>query len=248
MMLARALVFLAGFCLMTIELLAGRIMAPYLGVSLYTWTSVIGAVLVGVTFGNTLGGWLADRYHSARVLGLCFAFAGLLTVFVNTLARAFGPRLAASGWPLSSSTAVFACFVFFPAAFCLSTITPQVIKRTLHSLDQTGMTIGNLGAWSALGSITGTFVTGFIFIAFFGTNMVLDIMAILLFATAILVAWRERIWRHRMALFIAMFLVGDLLMPRMCAQETATTCTRLIAGKPESLVVTTTIAAIVPFP
>ena len=59
---ANIVVFIASFCTLVIELVAGRIMAPYVGVSLYTWTSIIGVVLAGISIGAYLGGLIADRY------------------------------------------------------------------------------------------------------------------------------------------------------------------------------------------
>ena len=46
------IVFISSACIMILELVAGRIIAPYVGVSLYTWTSVIGVVLAGISLGN----------------------------------------------------------------------------------------------------------------------------------------------------------------------------------------------------
>ena len=43
------IVFVSSACTMVLELVAGRIIAPYVGVSLYTWTSVIGVVLAGIS-------------------------------------------------------------------------------------------------------------------------------------------------------------------------------------------------------
>src|SRR5688500_10374 len=48
--------FIASACIMIIELVASRVIARHLGSSLYTWTSVIGIVLLGITLGNLLGG------------------------------------------------------------------------------------------------------------------------------------------------------------------------------------------------
>ena len=58
---ANIVVFIASFCTLVIELIAGRIMAPYIGVSLYTWTSIIGVVLAGISVGAYLGDcWRTD--------------------------------------------------------------------------------------------------------------------------------------------------------------------------------------------
>ena len=44
---AYAITFIASFCSLVIEMVAGRILAPFVGVSLYTWTSIIGVILAG---------------------------------------------------------------------------------------------------------------------------------------------------------------------------------------------------------
>ena len=76
------IVFLSSACVMTLELVAGRIIAPHVGVSLYTWTSVIGVVLAGISLGNYVGGILADRWASPRLLGGIYVFAGLSSLVI----------------------------------------------------------------------------------------------------------------------------------------------------------------------
>ena len=53
------IVFLSSACIMVLELVAGRIIAPHVGVSLYTWTSVIGVVLAGISL-VPAAWWLGD--------------------------------------------------------------------------------------------------------------------------------------------------------------------------------------------
>ncbi len=161
---ARALVFFASFCLMTVEIIGSRVAAPYLGMSLYTWTSVIATVLLGVTLGNYAGGRLADRWLSRRVLGTCLALGGVSALVTVLLAPWFGPAFTTLSWPLGISTLAFCLLAFFPAAFFLSTISPQVVKFDLRDLARAGVTVGTIGAWSAVGSIAGTFAAGLIFI------------------------------------------------------------------------------------
>ena len=57
-----ATVFVAAACIMTVEILSTRLVARFLGSSLYTWTSAIGVVLAGISLGNYVGGRLADRF------------------------------------------------------------------------------------------------------------------------------------------------------------------------------------------
>ncbi len=74
---ANIVVFIASFCTLVIELVAGRIMAPYVGVSLYTWTSIIGVVLAGISIGAYLGGRIADRYPRSLTLGWLLFLSGI---------------------------------------------------------------------------------------------------------------------------------------------------------------------------
>ena len=81
-------VFMSSFCIMVLELVAARLIARYLGSSLYTWTAVIGVVLGGITFGNYLGGRIADHCAARKALAVLFAissFACVLTVVMNNL-------------------------------------------------------------------------------------------------------------------------------------------------------------------
>src|SRR5579859_7109098 len=80
--IAYLVVFVSSCCTLILELVAGRIMAPYIGVSLYTWTSIIGVVLAGISLGNYLGGKLADRFPSNRTLGTIFFVSSLATLGV----------------------------------------------------------------------------------------------------------------------------------------------------------------------
>ncbi|HLJ12788.1 MAG TPA: fused MFS/spermidine synthase, partial [Planctomycetaceae bacterium] len=77
-----AIVFVSSVCIMVLELTASRLIAQYVGQSLYTWTSVIGVVLAGISIGNYLGGWLADRYPPQRILARLFLASGVLTLSV----------------------------------------------------------------------------------------------------------------------------------------------------------------------
>ena len=71
-----ATVFISSFCIMVLELVASRLIARYLGSSLYTWTAVIGVVLAGITVGNYVGGRLADRRPRESMLFQLIAWAG----------------------------------------------------------------------------------------------------------------------------------------------------------------------------
>ncbi|TAK22342.1 MAG: hypothetical protein EPO26_11620 [Chloroflexota bacterium] len=56
--------FVAGAATMVIEIAAARVLAPLMGVSLYSWTSVIGVILAGLAAGSWLAGAAADRWRA----------------------------------------------------------------------------------------------------------------------------------------------------------------------------------------
>src|SRR5690606_8397669 len=52
------LAFVGGFCIMSLELLGGRVLAPYFGSSIYVWGSIITVFMLSLSFGYLLGGRL----------------------------------------------------------------------------------------------------------------------------------------------------------------------------------------------
>lgn len=179
-------VFVASACTLVIELIAGRMLAPYVGVNLYTWTSIIGVVLAGISLGNYAGGRLADRYASRHLLGLQFFAAALSALSILPLLTFM---VAAGGsWKANIALKVvtYVAVIFFLPGFVMGTISPVVVKLSLHDLQRTGKTVGLLYAWSTLGSILGTFLTGFYLISTFGTRVIVFGVAGVLALTGLL--------------------------------------------------------------
>ena len=63
--------------------------------------------------------------------------------------------------------------VFFGPSLFLGMISPVVVKLTVSNLKTTGNVVGKIYAFSTLGSIAGTFATGFFLIAWLGTRALL---------------------------------------------------------------------------
>ena len=80
--LAVCLAFVGSGCLLILEIVAGRLLAPTLGVSLYTWTAVIGVVLAGVSLGNYIGGRLADRWPSRSTVALIYVAGSVASLAI----------------------------------------------------------------------------------------------------------------------------------------------------------------------
>jgi len=192
-----ATVFFSSACIMILELVASRLVARSLGSSLYTWTSIIGVVLAGISAGNYLGGRIADRYHARRTLAVLFGLASAACVAIVVLNNLMGglTLLWRLNWPMH--VFVHVSVVFFVPSALLGTISPVVAKMALDQGLPAGRTIGDIYAWGAGGSIAGTFLAGFFLITTFGSTAIIWFIGVALLAAALLYwisCWAMYLW------------------------------------------------------
>jgi len=217
---AFAVVFLASFCGMALELAASRIIAERLGVSLFTWTGVIGVMLAGTALGNLTGGFLADRVNrpnarftprqylagSLIIAGAaCVAVLLILTVLSNT---AWFDNLTLVRQVLAWTFALF----FFPM-FALGTISPQVIRLAVPDVRHVGSVAGRVYAWSTAGAIAGTFAAGYFLIAALTVKGTVIAITFGLAGASLLVlpVWKETILLYLLAIVLGGATGGALL-------------------------------------
>ena len=183
-------VFVSGLCVMVVELVAGRIVARHLGASIYTWTSVIGIILAGIAFGNYLGGRIADRYPPNRALSLLFLVSSALAVSIPLSDRIVADWviLWTLDWPVRVSVHVAA--VFLIPSMLIGTVSPIAAKSAVAEAEHTGRALGSIYAWGVIGSIIGTFLTGFYLIPTFGTSTVIWLVVITLALMSLVVGGR----------------------------------------------------------
>ena len=181
---AYIITFIASFCSLVIEMVAGRILAPFVGVSIYTWTSIIGVILAGISVGAFIGGKLVDRFPTRKTLGWLLFISGVMALTIIPLTHA----IAAYRFPVSLMARIFiiTSIIFFIPGCVLGTISPVVVKLTLKNLENAGNVIGKIYAISTLGAIIGTFVTGFFLISWMGTRTIILSMGIILLLVALL--------------------------------------------------------------
>jgi MFS family permease len=183
--------------LMVLELVAERIIAPHVGMSLYTWTSIIGVILGGMSLGNYLGGRMADRRASPRLLGSIFLLSGLTTLPI--LGADVLELLTTVEWPFILKILAVITSLFFLPATILGTITPIVAKLAIRDLARSGRILGRIYAAGSAGSIIGTLASGFLLIPWFATHVIVLGVAGLLLLLGLLFfvrAQREEVF-HR---------------------------------------------------
>ena len=156
----RVIVFGCGAALMGLEMVAARVLAPYLGNSIYVWGAVISVVMIALSIGYALGGQLADRFGAARSLPPVIAAAGLFTAIAPLVAEAV-LRPAAELGPRAGSL-VAATAIYFVPALLLAMVSPLGVRLAAREgMGHLGRSTGNLYAVSTAGSIAGTLVTSF---------------------------------------------------------------------------------------
>lgn len=183
--------FFSGVSVMAVELGASRLLAPYFSSSQIVWTIIIGTIMIAMALGNIFGGKSADKNPNpdklyARILlasvwiaaipflgkFVILGVSALLVVTVNTNFLIWA--------------AFFTCMIVFVfPLFLLGTVTPSLVKYTVDSLDDSGKTVGTLGAFNTIGSIIGTFVPTFISIPAVGTSATFLIFSGILLVIAV---------------------------------------------------------------
>ena len=180
--LAIALVAGTSAAVLVLEILAGRLLAPYVGVSLDTYTGIIGTILAGIAVGAWAGGAAADRVDPRRLLPPLLVLGGALAIATIPIVRVLGSGSGSGG---GIRIIILAGFGFLPAATVLSAVPPAVIKLQLRDLDATGSTVGQLSAWSTAGAIFGTFFTGFVLVANAAVSTLIVATGVILMAAGV---------------------------------------------------------------
>ncbi len=222
--LARLLVFGSSATVLVLEILAGRLMAPYVGVTLETFTGIIGVVLAGIAFGAWWGGRLADRHEPAKLLPPLLLVSGAFVLLVPVLTDLVGPSMRAAG-PVE--IVVLTAIGFLAPSVLLSAVTPIVIKARLRSLDETGSVVGSFSAVGTTGALAGTFLTGFVLIASVPTRLLVIILGAGLAVAGLALALRTRIVTAGTMLLLAVVALAGTAaaaVPRPCEVETRYFC------------------------
>lgn len=186
--------FVAGAAVMIIELAAHRILAPWFGNSLFTWTALIGVILLALSLGYYAGGWLADLRCDYHTLSHLLAVSAGAVFLIPLGHRLVGKSLQAADTMLGP---VLASTLLFAVPGCLlGSLSPYIIRLvSLLSGDRhIGLSAGTIFMFSTWGSVIGTFGAGFfliphlqldqIFIMLGGLIMILAALGYLLLARA----------------------------------------------------------------
>lgn len=186
------LVFIAGIATMSLEFAASRLLTPVFGSSIYTWGSLIGVVLVGLSMGYHVGGRLADKNPDFEKFCSILFSSGLYIVFIPFISSSvidFTSTIVVdmpSDSDSNNLNSLVATFILLAIpTFLLGMISPYAIKLATKTLDRLGNISGNLYSVATIGSIAGTFVTVFVLIPVFEINHIIYGLGVLLISSSL---------------------------------------------------------------
>lgn len=169
--------FFAGMSVMAVELGASRLLAPYFSSSQIVWTIIIGTIMIAMALGNIFGGRSADKNPNPDKLYIRMIIAAVWIAAIPVVGKYIiigisGLLVLTVNNNFLIIAAFIACMVIFVyPLFLLGTVTPSLVKYTVNSLDNSGRTVGTLGAFNTIGSIIGTFLPTFVTIPAVGTSI-----------------------------------------------------------------------------
>jgi spermidine synthase len=226
---AGLLVFCVSAAILILEIVAARLLAPYVGVSLETYTGIIGTVLAGIALGNWAGGRLADRFDPRRLLGPMLTLGGLLAIISPSAVTIAGSAIPGHG---PAAIVTLAAVGFFAPAAVLSAVSPTVVKIQLDDLHRTGSVVGQLAGLGTAGAILGTFAAGFLLVSAFPSRAIVLGVGVCLVAAGVLLWWLLHPGTARGVLPVAVaaaLAAGALAaVPPTCERESYYFCARVV--------------------
>jgi spermidine synthase len=187
---AATVVFIAAGAVLVLEILAVRLLAPYVGLTLETTTSIIGAALAGIAIGAAAGGRIADRTDTRRLIVGLLVGGGLLALLIVPVVHWLGPGARGEGNFAALAVTVVA---LVPAAVVLSAVSPAVAHLQLHDLRASGTVVGGLSGWATAGALLGTFGTGFVLVPLMPVSTAVLITALGLVLTGVVLGFSSRL-------------------------------------------------------
>lgn len=198
-------VFLTGAAVLAVEVLAVRLLAPFFGNTVYSFSSVVSVVLAALSLGYWHGGRLADRAPSERTFFLFVGGAGMATLLVEVLAAVVLPLTSVIG--IAFGPLVAASLLFAGPSYLFGALSPYAVK--LSSLEApergVGRVSGDVFFASTCGSILGSLLSGFVLIPHVGV-----VPSMLGIGCAVTLLGLLGVWRSGVSVSLVLLVLASL--------------------------------------
>ncbi|MBI4060381.1 MAG: fused MFS/spermidine synthase [Elusimicrobia bacterium] len=179
--------FLSGAACLALELAGARLISPFYGSSIYTWSAMITVTMVALAFGYAWGGRQADRQPHLLLFARLLTAAGLTVAAVPWLRvpvlRASLPLGVQAGALASAAT------LLGPALALLGALGPLAVRLTATGAADSGRKSGDAWAMSTAGSVLGAVLTGFVLIPHLSISKILFGISLLLLLLGAVGSW-----------------------------------------------------------
>ena len=168
-----AATIVAGAVIMSLEMVAVRLFAPYFGYSIYVWGTTICVVMGAMVAGYAVGGRLADTPRAEALLFTAILSSAAWQLLALWTMRLLLPRLAER----SEVTGVtLAALVLFAPSMVALAATGPILVRLCAEVGTIGRAAGLIYALSTAGSMAGILATIFLLLPRLGTHATLQVL------------------------------------------------------------------------
>jgi len=199
--------FLTGFAVLVLEITGARLIAPFFGTSTYIWTAIIGVILGSLALGNVIGGRLADKQDPAKTIQRVLLAGSAAILLMASTQENLLRSVATLGLDLRLAAFLSAILLFGLPSVLIGVVYPCLAKLQLKSLELVGQSIGRLEAAGTLGSIGGTFITGYFLLGIFGSRSIVFGVGLLILATSLLAGVRIKSRPAALLLIVSVSLI-----------------------------------------
>jgi len=166
----------SGYFVMSTELLAGRIVAPFFGGSIYVWGAVITVFMLALALGYLVGGRLSLRNPTRRRLGALLGIAALSALPIVLFGEPILESISESVPDPRYGTLLACVALFFLPTFLSGMVSPYAVRLLVTQASTSGASAGWLYFVSTFGSAAGTIITSFYLVLLLEVNQIVLIM------------------------------------------------------------------------
>ncbi len=156
---------IAGFCMMALEIMGGRVLYPIFGSSIDVWAAIISVFILSLSIGYVIGGRIADRARSNAALGWLLmasgAFYCLIPAFDLRVMEALGDTVHQARW----GVLLAATILFLVPSLLLGAVSPILVKLVFVNAERVGRTTGTLYAVGSVGNVLGVLISDYVLMA-----------------------------------------------------------------------------------
>ncbi len=224
--------FVVGGTVLAFELTAARIVAPYIGTTIYTWTSVIGVILAALAAGYATGGIVADQRKSANDVVLLLLGSAIALILVIVLKDWVLSTISQQPISLRWQALLASLILFSIPTFLMGMISPYLARLSITKLSSSGSSLSRISAAGTLGSLFGTFITGYVLFYLLGSRYILTWLSIVLILTSLFLSVKYflafRIFLLMMAFCMLLFAPHATLVDSSVVDDFDTQYSRIL--------------------